>query len=476
MVINDKYPEQKITIGRHLPTRIKIRLRDLLKRYIDVFAWTSAHITGVPRVLMIGGETFNIEHRINVLNHAEPVKQKKRSLAPERNEAIHSQLEELTEAGILREVEYQTWVSKPMVVKKDNGKWKLRVDFTNINKACIREPHPLPAAEQKAEGLHKYRLKCFLDAYKGYHQIPIAENDEEKIAFFTRERVFCYKILPFSLKNAGATYQKLIDKVIGHQIGRNMEVNADDMVIKSDSEEEMMADIIENLERLRPINLKLNLKKCSFGVEEGIYLGHIITKQGIRADPSKVKVVSTLRPPKTVSEMQNLNKEIAAMSREAKNEEVKRKEPEQENAWKLFTDGASRSEGSGAAVIPIEISVETKRVQDFDLKENEKRRREDLDILEEMREMASIKEAHYKQKLEGYYNKNVKPSTFKSGTYVLRLNSASKAEYQGKMGPTWEGPYVIRKAYGDGTYKLETLSGEAVDRTWNGTNLRKFYV
>ncbi|GJX33821.1 hypothetical protein Tco_0245378 [Tanacetum coccineum] len=128
------------------------------------------------------------------------------------------------------------------------------------------------------------------------------------------------------------------------------------------------------------------------------------------------------------------------------------------------------------AVIPIEISVETKRVQDFDPKENEKRRREDLDILEERREMASIKEAHYKQKLEGYYNKNVKPSTFKPGTYVLRLNSASKAEYQGKMGPTWEGPYVIRKAYGDGAYKLETLSGEAVDRTWNGTNLRKFYV
>ncbi|GJU59633.1 reverse transcriptase domain-containing protein [Tanacetum coccineum] len=116
------------------------------------------------------------------------------------------------------------------------------------------------------------------------------------------------------------------------------------------------------------------------------------------------------------------------------------------------------------------------RVQDFDPKENKKRRREDLDILEERREMASIKEAHNKQKLEGYYNKNVKPSTFKPGTYVLQLNSASKAEYQGKMGPTWEGPYMIRKAYGYGAYKLETLSGEAVNRTWNGTNIHKFYV
>ncbi|GJZ72267.1 reverse transcriptase domain-containing protein [Tanacetum coccineum] len=155
MVINNKYPEQKITIGRQLPTRIKIRLRDLLKRYVDVFTWTSAHIMGVPRVLMIEGETFNTKHQINVFNHAELVKQKKRSLAPERNKAIHSQVEELIEAGILREVKYQTWVSNPMVMKKDNGKWKLHVDFTNINKACIREPHPLLAAEQKAEGLHK---------------------------------------------------------------------------------------------------------------------------------------------------------------------------------------------------------------------------------------------------------------------------------------------------------------------------------
>ncbi|GKB84307.1 reverse transcriptase domain-containing protein [Tanacetum coccineum] len=210
---------------------------------------------------MIGGETFNTKHQINVFNHAEPIKQKKRSLAPERNKVIHSQVEELTEAGILQEVKYQTWVSNPMVVKKDNGKWKLHVDFTNINKACIREPHPLPAAEQKAESLHKYRLKCFLDAYKGYHQIPIAKKDEEKIAFFTREGVFCYKRLPFGLKNAGATYQRLIDRVFGHQMRRNMEVNTDDMVIMSDSEEEMMADITETLERLRAINLKLNPKK-----------------------------------------------------------------------------------------------------------------------------------------------------------------------------------------------------------------------
>ncbi|GKA90624.1 hypothetical protein Tco_0812494 [Tanacetum coccineum] len=100
------------------------------------------------------------------------------------------------------------------------------------------------------------------NAYKGYHQILIVEKDEEKTAFYTREGVFCYKRLPFGLKNAGETYQRLIDK--------------------------------ETLERLRAINLKLDTKKCSFGVEEGRFLGRLITKQGIKADPLNVKAISDL--------------------------------------------------------------------------------------------------------------------------------------------------------------------------------------
>nr|GEW53554.1 retrotransposon protein, putative, Ty3-gypsy subclass [Tanacetum cinerariifolium] len=199
-----------------------------------------------------------------------------------------------------KKVKYQTWVSNLVVVKKTNERWKLCVDFTNINKACPKEHHPLPVAEQKVEDPQRHRLKCFLDAYKGYHQITVAERDEEKLAFYIREWVFCYKRLRFGLKNAGATYQKLIDKVFNNQLGRNIEVNANDIVIKSDSEEEMLADIKETLKRLRVIHLSLNPKKCSFGVEEGIFLGHLITKQGFKANPLKVKAISDLQPPKTV--------------------------------------------------------------------------------------------------------------------------------------------------------------------------------
>ncbi|GKC02618.1 hypothetical protein Tco_0994228 [Tanacetum coccineum] len=84
---------------------------------------------------MVGGEIFNTEHRVNESNYVEPVKQKKRSLAPKRNEAIHTQVQELTMANILREVKYQTWVSNPVIVKKADGRWKLCIDITDINKA-----------------------------------------------------------------------------------------------------------------------------------------------------------------------------------------------------------------------------------------------------------------------------------------------------------------------------------------------------
>ncbi|GKA79825.1 reverse transcriptase domain-containing protein [Tanacetum coccineum] len=224
----------------------------------------------------------------------------------------------------------------------------------------------------------------------------MAERDKEKIAFFTREGVFYYKILPFSLKNTGATYQKLIDEVFSYQLGRNMEVHADDMVIKSNSEEEMLTDIKETFERLRLINLKLNPRKCSFSVKEVIFLGHLITKQGIKANPSKVKAIPDLKPPNPVDEIQNLNTEKlhkwknslmdkrsrrsllknervhrsttngnrpnqrrnlaetpSTRDKEREFEEAKRKEPEPDNVWKLFTDGASSSDGSGVGLMLV---------------------------------------------------------------------------------------------------------------------------
>nr|GEW32122.1 reverse transcriptase domain-containing protein [Tanacetum cinerariifolium] len=167
---------------------------------------------------MVGGKIFNTKHRVNEFKHVEPVKQKKRSLASERNESIHTQVEELTKANILREVKYQTWVSNLVIAKKADERHKLFIEFTDINKACPKENHSLPATESKVKDIHQHRLNCFLDAYKGYHQISIAKKDEEK-RLSTQEK-WCPVIR-----------------------GQNIEVNAGEMVIKSDFEEEMLADI-----------------------------------------------------------------------------------------------------------------------------------------------------------------------------------------------------------------------------------------
>nr|GFA53252.1 hypothetical protein [Tanacetum cinerariifolium] len=198
IMIDDEYLEQKVTIRKQLPTRIKIRLRDLLRTHANVFAWTTTHITGVPTTLIIGEE--NLQHR----------------------------------------------TSTEFVQSHRTGKTKEEKPGPRKKQSCPHLSKRVGGSRSSArKNLQKYRLKYVLDAYKGYHQMPMAEKDEEKTAFFTREGVFCSKRLPFSLKNTGATYQRLIDKVFGSQIGMNMEVNADDMVIKSDSEEEMLADIEE---------------------------------------------------------------------------------------------------------------------------------------------------------------------------------------------------------------------------------------
>ncbi|GKE21167.1 reverse transcriptase domain-containing protein, partial [Tanacetum coccineum] len=138
-------------------------------------------------------------------------------------------------------------------------------------------------------------------------RIPSCDDTEEKI-------VVNDKKMPFGLKNAGATYQRLVDKVFSKQIGRNLKAYVDDMVIKSTSEERMLSDIQETFKRFWSINMKLNLKKCSFGVEEGPFLGHLTTKQGIKAKPSKIKVVAKLEQLRALKDIQSHNEKLAVFS------------------------------------------------------------------------------------------------------------------------------------------------------------------
>ncbi|GJY44255.1 reverse transcriptase domain-containing protein [Tanacetum coccineum] len=305
VAIHPEYPEQTIAIGSTLTEKGRKELCALLRQNLDVFAWKPADMTGVPRHIA--------EHRLNVREGCLPIRQKKRGQAPERNKAIQEEVEKLVDAGIMKEVHYHSWLSNPVMVKKHDGSWRMCVDFKDLNKACPKDGYPLPEIDWKVESLCGYPFKCFLDAYKGYHQIKMAEEDEEKTAFITSQGIFCYSKMPFGLKNVGATYQRLVDRAFQKQIGRNLEVYVDDLVIKSHTEEEIIRDIAETFKTLRQINMKLNPKKCTFGMQEGMFLGYKVNADGLKVCPDKADAVLSLLS--LGCHVQKLNRKLASLNR-----------------------------------------------------------------------------------------------------------------------------------------------------------------
>ena len=125
----------------------------------------------------------------------------------------------------------------------------------------------------------------FLDAFQGYHQIPLALNDQEKIAFVTPIGNYHYKVMPFGLKNVGSTYQRMMTRMFEPQLGKSIEVYEDDMVVKSKVVSEHVGDLRAIFDILREHKLCLNASKCSFGVRSGKFLGYMITYRGIEVSP-----------------------------------------------------------------------------------------------------------------------------------------------------------------------------------------------
>ncbi|CAH1448585.1 unnamed protein product [Lactuca virosa] len=167
-----------------------------------------------------------------------------------------------------------TWIANPVMVRNANGEWRMCIDYSDINNVCPKDWYPLPEIDQKVQSLEGFRFKCFLNAYKGYHQVQMKRKDEEKTTFHTEKGTFYYYKMPFGLKNTGATYQRLMDKVFADQIGRNIEVYVNDTVIKSRNEEMLLQDVEETFKTLVKAQMKLNTTKCTFGVEEGQFLDY----------------------------------------------------------------------------------------------------------------------------------------------------------------------------------------------------------
>ena len=235
--------------------------------------------------------------------------------APERDKAIAKEVRKLLEAGFIREVYYLDWLANVVMVKKANGKWRMCVDFMDLNRACPKDNYPLPRIDTLVDSTARHELLSFMDAFSRYNQIKMNEDDQERTSFVTSQGLFCYKVMPFGLKNTGATYQRLMNKMFTHQIGRNVQVYVDDMLVKSLREKDHLNDLQETFDTLRSYNMKLNPSKCVFGVTVEKFLGFIVSQRCIEVNLEKVWAIMELGPPWTVKEVQSLNGKIAALNR-----------------------------------------------------------------------------------------------------------------------------------------------------------------
>ena len=206
-----------------------------------------------------------------------PVQQRQRAFAPERDQAITKEVTKLLAASFIREVYYPDWLADVVHVKKANGKWRMCVNFTDLNKECPKDSFPLPRIDQLVDSTVGHKLLTFMNAFSGYNQIKIDEEDQEKTTFITSQELYCYKVMPFGLENAGATYQRLVNKMFNKQIGRNMEVYVDDMLVKSKEELTHLDDLKETFTSLKEYQMKLNPSKCVFGVASGKFLGFMVS-------------------------------------------------------------------------------------------------------------------------------------------------------------------------------------------------------
>src|SRR6185369_14750149 len=250
------------------------------------------------------------------------VKQSTRRLSDERRKVIGDELAKLLASGFIMEVLHPDWLSNPVLVEKKKEEnpnvaivWRMCIDFMNLNKACPKDPFPLPRIDQVIDSTAGCELLSFIDAYSGFHQIPLNPKDLIKTAFITPYGAYCYRVMCFGLRNACATYQRCMQKCLHSQMGKNVQVYVDDIVIKTKEKYTLLEDLEETFVNLRKYRLKLNPDKCTFGVPAGKLLGFLVSSRGIEVNPAKIRAIERMRLPKCLKDVQKFTGCLASLSR-----------------------------------------------------------------------------------------------------------------------------------------------------------------
>jgi ribonuclease HI len=282
-------------------------LVDFLYANAKIFAWSPSDMPGIPRDVA--------EHSLDIRAGARPVKQHLRRFDEKKHRAIGEEVHKLMAAGFIKEVFHPEWLANPVLVKKKSGKWRMCVDYTGLNKACPKVPYLLPRIDQIVDSTFGCETLSFLDAYSGYHQIKMKEYDQLVTSFITPFGMYCYITMPFGLRNAGATYQRCMNHVFGEHISRTVEAYVDDIVVKTRKASDLLSDLEVTFGCLRTKGVKLNTKKCVFGVPRGMLLGYIVSERGIEANPEKIAAITNMGPIKDLKGVQRVMGCLVALSR-----------------------------------------------------------------------------------------------------------------------------------------------------------------
>jgi hypothetical protein len=269
----------------------------LFKEYSDVFAWGYEDLKAY--------DTSIIQHRIPIKQDQKPFRQKLQRINPKLLPLIEKEIKKMYDAKIIVPLRFSKWVSNLVPTRKKSGEIRICIDFQNMNKFSLKDNYPLPKMDhilQRVVGSSRISL---LDCFSGYNQVLVHLDDQDKTAFTTPWDTFMYVKIPFGLMNVGSTFQRAMDITFVEESGKFIVIYLDDVTVFSQSNDEHLRNLRRVFEKCRRFGISLNPKKILFGLEEGKLLGHIISKDGIKIDPSRIEAIQKLEHPRNIKELQS---------------------------------------------------------------------------------------------------------------------------------------------------------------------------
>ena len=268
------------------------KIKSLLLQHEDIFSTGDTDI----------GHCSFVKHHINLTDET-PFKQRHRRIPPAMIDEIRAHLEQLYASGIIRP-SHSPWASNVVLVRKQDGKLRMCIDYRQLNKRTVKDSYALPRIEEILDTLSGSKYFTVLDMKSGYHQVEVLEQHKCRTAFTVGPLGFWeFNRLPFGLNNAPATYQRLMEQCLGDLNMKICAIYLDDLIIFSDSLEEHLRRLDMVLNRLKDCNLKLNPKKCKFLQRKVKYVGHIVSENGVEADPDKIDKVINWPVPQNAEEV-----------------------------------------------------------------------------------------------------------------------------------------------------------------------------